>query len=281
MSDRTGRNDSCPCGSGKKYKRCCMDKEPPRLLPTQAAPAEPAAPPPPDPEPAAPAWTADEPEPDPPPRPRDEWDEWYDRYRVSSLAGRLDMLRALLAEDHAPEFYTDIEFVSAVLEAPEGRTGEDAYIAFLEEMLTRRPEVFKLGEDWIVRQLAYAYIRSGRDRDVARLLPALFGSDCEPHEAAFDLVDLIRLAGLEEESRGLTFAMLEQTAHGDYMGWAIEELVEFALFFLCRDAIDAGCSPEALGELQKQLGRLYGSPEDILNPMLAHRAGTAGRQFTK
>jgi len=22
----TGRNDPCPCGSGKKYKKCCMDK---------------------------------------------------------------------------------------------------------------------------------------------------------------------------------------------------------------------------------------------------------------
>jgi hypothetical protein len=24
MSNRPGRNDSCPCGSGKKYKRCCL-----------------------------------------------------------------------------------------------------------------------------------------------------------------------------------------------------------------------------------------------------------------
>lgn len=24
MSTKTGRNDPCPCGSGKKYKRCCM-----------------------------------------------------------------------------------------------------------------------------------------------------------------------------------------------------------------------------------------------------------------
>ena len=22
---RAGRNDPCPCGSGKKYKRCCID----------------------------------------------------------------------------------------------------------------------------------------------------------------------------------------------------------------------------------------------------------------
>jgi uncharacterized protein len=26
-SKRVGRNDSCPCGSGKKYKRCCLDRD--------------------------------------------------------------------------------------------------------------------------------------------------------------------------------------------------------------------------------------------------------------
>ncbi|MDQ3419730.1 MAG: SEC-C metal-binding domain-containing protein [Acidobacteriota bacterium] len=24
MSSKTGRNDPCPCGSGQKYKRCCL-----------------------------------------------------------------------------------------------------------------------------------------------------------------------------------------------------------------------------------------------------------------
>ncbi len=24
---KVGRNDPCPCGSGKKYKKCCMEKE--------------------------------------------------------------------------------------------------------------------------------------------------------------------------------------------------------------------------------------------------------------
>ncbi|MCY2987047.1 MAG: SEC-C metal-binding domain-containing protein [Planctomycetota bacterium] len=24
---RVGRNDPCPCGSGKKYKKCCMRKQ--------------------------------------------------------------------------------------------------------------------------------------------------------------------------------------------------------------------------------------------------------------
>jgi SEC-C motif len=26
-TDRPGRNDPCHCGSGKKYKRCCMAKD--------------------------------------------------------------------------------------------------------------------------------------------------------------------------------------------------------------------------------------------------------------
>jgi len=27
MADKPKRNDSCHCGSGKKYKNCCMDKD--------------------------------------------------------------------------------------------------------------------------------------------------------------------------------------------------------------------------------------------------------------
>jgi len=27
MTDKIRRNDPCPCGSGKKYKKCCMNKD--------------------------------------------------------------------------------------------------------------------------------------------------------------------------------------------------------------------------------------------------------------
>lgn len=27
LSKKIGRNDPCPCGSGKKYKKCCLEKE--------------------------------------------------------------------------------------------------------------------------------------------------------------------------------------------------------------------------------------------------------------
>jgi tetratricopeptide (TPR) repeat protein len=34
---RTGRNDPCPCGSGKKYKRCCQEKDEAAASATRAA----------------------------------------------------------------------------------------------------------------------------------------------------------------------------------------------------------------------------------------------------
>ena len=30
-NQRVGRNDPCPCGSGKKFKRCCLNRQLPRL----------------------------------------------------------------------------------------------------------------------------------------------------------------------------------------------------------------------------------------------------------
>lgn len=27
MAEKAGRNDPCPCGSGKKYKQCCWNKD--------------------------------------------------------------------------------------------------------------------------------------------------------------------------------------------------------------------------------------------------------------
>lgn len=29
---KIGRNDSCPCGSGKKYKKCCLNREKPLTM---------------------------------------------------------------------------------------------------------------------------------------------------------------------------------------------------------------------------------------------------------
>lgn len=36
MEKKISRNDPCPCGSGKKYKQCCIDKPIHKPLPFKA-----------------------------------------------------------------------------------------------------------------------------------------------------------------------------------------------------------------------------------------------------
>lgn len=279
MNDRSGRNDPCPCGSGKKYKRCCLGNEPPKPLPLKAesrgAPSASEN----KPFPAVPSFKLP---PEPAPRPRDEWDDWYDRYRSTDSAVKINMLRNLLAESHAPQVYKDIEFVSLVLDLPRdlGPSGEETSLAFLEEMLASRPDVFNLGAEWFVRRMAYAYVNAGRERDIVRVLPCLLEEGHETDDPFFDLIDLIRLAGLREESRALTFAAIKQSKHAQLTPWAIDELIEFAVFFLYQEAIETGCTGKAMADLRSQLARIQCDPtEERLSAMLAHRSGIADQRI--
>ena len=93
--------------------------------------------------------------PEPSRRPRDEWDDWYDRYDESDPAVKLDMIRALLAEDRPAEFYSYLDFVTPVLDLRRdlGPDSEETFLAFLEEILASRPDVFSLGADRFERRL--------------------------------------------------------------------------------------------------------------------------------
>ena len=281
MAERSGRNDLCPCGSGKKYKRCCLGNDPPKPLPTKApSRAVPST----SKNRPFPAMSSFKPPPEPPSRPRDEWDDWYDRYRAVDPAAKVNMLRTLLAESRPPEFYKDLEFVSLVLDLQRDLSpnGEETSLSFFEEMLASHPDVFNLGAEWFARRMAYAYVRSGRERDIARVLPCLLDEAHKTDDPFFDLIDLVHLADLREESRTLTFAAIKQSAHTQLTPWAIDDLVELAVFFLYHEVIEAGRTAEAMAELRKQLPEIDCNPSDEhLTAMLAHRAGVADRSLER
>jgi len=54
---RVGRNDPCPCGSGRKYKQCCLAKDEAAAAVARAKAAEEAAVPAPEAEPVTTAST--------------------------------------------------------------------------------------------------------------------------------------------------------------------------------------------------------------------------------
>ena len=111
-----GRNDSCRCGSGKKYKKCCLQREEAAATPLRAAP--PGVVPPPS------GWTLVE----------DDLDKLSNRVVALLRAGRFD--EAEQARDTLRTRYPDmIDWVERTAMIHEARGNLGAAVEWWERTL--------------------------------------------------------------------------------------------------------------------------------------------------
>jgi hypothetical protein len=280
MSAKPGRNDPCTCGSGKKYKKCCMNKEePPEPLGLR--------PPPPVPAYAAPVgrhetdYLKDRKTDQKPPR--TEFDDWYDVYEAGSPDHKMEMIRDLLSQDRPAEYFKDNDFGGILLdlhgEFPKGEEGK--WISLIEHIHDARPDVFNLDiENW-VNELAYHYVASGRLAVVNDLVEELVARALPPTALTFELLDVLHLAGLHQAARMLVTDAVTRIDQADLFEWAADELVTTATFFPFHDLVEAGCTDDRLVRLKEELAALESTPApDRLDQLIAHRSGRADRQFT-
>ena len=85
-----GRNEPCPCGSGKKYKKCCLAKDEEAARKAKPAPA-----------PASVPTSKLEPARDePPPNPQmDAWNARWDEFDAADYEGRMALFLRTLEEE--------------------------------------------------------------------------------------------------------------------------------------------------------------------------------------
>jgi hypothetical protein len=171
---KTGRNDPCPCGSGKKYKKCCLEKDQEAnarrpLLPTsprREAPASSAEPPP-----AAVPRVASPPKPPPkPPDPAAErWNARWEEFEAQDGTGRIDVFFKTLDD---PELMND-EMAFEMLNRLHGefaKRGDRLRFAELVAALrARRPEVFDEGAHNFLSWLLKDALADGRTDEVRPL----------------------------------------------------------------------------------------------------------------
>jgi tetratricopeptide (TPR) repeat protein len=143
---KTGRNDPCPCGSGKKYKRCCLtkDEEAERAL---AAVAQ------------APLWQISDSAADIPDA--DDEDTWYALATASNAAaelvldGRLDEAEqaALDLLERFPEMHDGWDRLGMVYEARgDHRQAAECYRKVID-FICAHPENYDPGFEAIFRKL--------------------------------------------------------------------------------------------------------------------------------
>jgi SEC-C motif len=140
---KTGRNDPCPCGSGKKYKKCCLEKDQQRMA---AEPLRGVSPrhrpddsfnPSPPPHPSYPVRPLQPPPPEPTP-----WDDLWERFNKAPNEDKINLFLAtlddkeLMDEDVAADMIGTIE--SAMITAGRRERMEE----IVEQMRQRRPDLY-------------------------------------------------------------------------------------------------------------------------------------------
>src|SRR5689334_22141208 len=113
---RVGRNDPCPCGSGKKYKKCCLAKD-------RAAPESPLAP--------LPRTPEDE-------RAEAHWEEFDAR----DFEGRVALFREALADPELMDDDAAYEMLMQLHTDAIEHGDRPCFAKLVAELREQRPDVY-------------------------------------------------------------------------------------------------------------------------------------------
>jgi hypothetical protein len=248
---KTGRNDPCPCGSGKKYKKCCLSKDaaeaarhplpalPPREPAAAASRGEEAA------APAAPPAVRPVPPPEPPDPATARWNARWKEFESQDDPGRIAVFLRTLDD---PELMNDemaFEMLNHLHQDAVEHGERPRFAELVAALRERRPEVYDEGAHFYlswrlldvlaegpadaVRPLALDLAaRAGRQIDVVhRSLEAL------AYHGHFDvLVEAMRIGwpGVK--------------ASPDILPWGVSEFAEEGAAYEMYDRLEHTASPD-------------------------------------
>jgi hypothetical protein len=272
---KTGRNDPCKCGSGRKYKKCCLASDTQRVRDADATlrtEADTTINPAPVSYVGAPQ--VKEPKPRPPLTEAEiRWNAFWDELEASKSPSVVEM------ED----------LLGKLLESPEGDDWADLLHAFAKHHHPDLPGVFRkiagiidhtkeAGTAYFYWAAAEEFIRAKR----IDLLPEIAAGFCKLDRRAYDADALVHiqdylLAGhFESEALQLAEWFLpagrEGVASGKLMPHAVAEQSEIIFqlrlgLALRSETTDTDASPDALGDVLRQ------GIEDDIDVEAARRAG--------
>jgi hypothetical protein len=146
---KTGRNDPCPCGSGKKFKKCCLGKSLLTAPTSQDAPPIPAA------ASAVPqqtsAWrkpsSTEKLAPEKPPRPRNplqlKWDAIWNEFKSQQGEPREAVFLRTLDDNELMNDEAAFEMLNGLHEDAVARGERERFGRMVETLAERRPEVYQ------------------------------------------------------------------------------------------------------------------------------------------
>ncbi len=293
---KAGRNDPCPCGSGNKYKKCCLAKDQEASLAQTSVispPPESGAPPRPvpslrqqDPKPARPTAPARAAESPAPPRPRDPiaergdsiWKEFESRDGEDRIAVFLETLEddEVMTDDMAFEMLSTLH-TDAVKSGARIRFAE--CVGALRE---RRPEVYDQGAHYYLSWGLVDALAEGRQEVVtslARELAARAGRDIDTFNRTREALEYHGRLDVLVEAMRIAWPFVKSS--DNIVPWGISEFAEDGVRYEILDYLEHTASPDpADPALLDRVHFFIEDPrEDYLRESLDDLSGTSGREW--
>lgn len=165
---------------------------------------------------------------------------------------RLEMVREKLETVQPGDEWYEALFPEAVDEL-EVKLDPDPYLEFLEELEVQHPHVFAMNMDWHARTMALSYVARGRHADLERVIRRLAGEMKEISDPMFSVISLLRLAGEDRLAQTVLEAAIPLVEGSDLMPWAVDELIEWAMFPAYERCVAAGATDEAIDEAYRHM----------------------------
>lgn len=211
---KVGRNDPCPCGSGNKYKRCCLEKDEAKAR--EAAKPRPYAPPP--------GVTVTENAPPPPREPSPEmahWDAYWERFHAASNDEKLAIAHeAIGSEDFDGEYA--FELGNALQEPLAAARRWDDLDAFYTRIEREHPEAHADSAGYIALFQAENELEAARggELEAMRRLGVHFA---DVSECGHRLLDGLRFHGRADLVEALLSAAWPHVKESELFDWAKDD----------------------------------------------------------
>jgi hypothetical protein len=276
-----GRNDPCPCGSGKKYKKCCLAKDQadgpksPAFVPSRSAntrdstsirprlPKLPLPPPPPDPH-------------------AERADRIWKQFESQSSEGRLAMFREAL--DDPEELPEDVIFeMLSTLHTDAVADGERTRFAeCIETLRSRRPGVFAESSHFYLSWCIQDALVEGRQETVnalSRELAAQAGQQIDVFNRTLHVLEYHgQLPTLVEAHR---IAWPGAKSSKDILSWGVSELAHNGADYEIYTYLESTSSPDPEDAgLRERIGFFLDKPDpDWFRDFISDLTGTSGRTW--
>jgi hypothetical protein len=274
-----GRNDPCPCGSGKKYKKCCQpkDEEAERAREEEAIRAKPAA------SPAPAAESSPRPQAPPLPDPRlAAWDERWEEFEAADYEEQVALFTRTLDEPGLMDGEMAFEMLNELYHQAVERQERDRFDALVAKLRERSPDVYAEEAHYLLDFLLTNALAAGRREAIPALARELAERADEDIDLFNNAVDQLAYHGhLSTLVEMMRLAWPKVQRSDEIISWGIEEFAERAADFEVFEYVEHHPRPDAHDPaLRERLEPYVDFDLERLASFLAHLTGQAARPWT-